>query len=111
MLREQTFRRAIENGYHSQGVTMCVALIGGKDGLNSGFRDSAARAGFDLWFLDGAKVSLASRIEHLDALVILAGQVSPRVKEQVLNIAEAKGIPAYCASCEGSALCGISYLN
>jgi len=87
---------------------MCIALIGAPEGVGSSFRESAARAGFDLWFLDAADAEMAARIEHLDALVIVDGKVSRRVKEESLNIAKAHCIPAYCTSCEGSALCGVS---
>ena len=85
---------------------MCVALIGGMEGLNSSFRESAVRAGFELWFLDGPEVEMASRIEHLDALVIITDKVSHRVKDEAINIAKAKCIPAFCTTCEGAALCG-----
>jgi hypothetical protein len=87
---------------------MCVALIGAPEGVSSSFRESAARAGFDLWFLPAAEAGMAARIEHLDALVNVDGKVSQRVKEESMTIAKAHCIPAFCASCEGSALCGIS---
>lgn len=86
---------------------MCVALIGGAGGLNSSLRKGAAQAGFDLWFIDGQDLDMVSRIEHLDALVINTDKVSPRVKDQAMNIARAKCIPAFCTTCAGAALCGI----
>jgi hypothetical protein len=90
---------------------MCVALIGATDRLNSSFRESAARVGFDLWFLNGPDLDMASRIEGLDALVIMTDQVSPRVKEDAMKVARTMCIPAFCTTCEGAALCGISSIN
>ena len=90
---------------------MCVAVIGAPEGVSGSFRESAARAGFDLWFLDAAEAGMAARIEHLDALVIVDGKVSHRVKEETMNIAKACCIPVFCVSCEGSALCGISPIH
>jgi hypothetical protein len=90
---------------------MCVAVIGAPEGVSGSFRESAARAGFDLWFLAAADPGMAARIEHLDALVIVDGKVSHRVKEETMNIAKACCIPVFCVSCEGSALCGISPIH
>jgi hypothetical protein len=87
---------------------MCIALIGAPESVSSSFRESAARAGFDLWFINPAEVGMAARIGNLDALVMVDGKVSHRVKEETLEIAKARCLPAFCVSCEGSALCGIS---
>jgi len=86
---------------------MRVALIGGKEALTSNFRESAARAGFDLWFLHEPTLAMASRIAELDALVI-SSSASAREREAAISIANATCIPAYCATCEGAALCGFS---
>ena len=90
---------------------MCVALIGGAEGIDDRFRELAARAGFDLWFLDGPEAGMAARIGDLDALVIITNKVSAGVKDEALNIAKAKCIPAFCTTCEGAALCGITLSN
>jgi len=85
---------------------MRVAVVGGKECLNNSFRESAAHAGFDLWFLDQHVVEMASRIEALDALAIFTDAVSDQQQEAALGIAQANCIPTYCASCAGAALCG-----
>jgi hypothetical protein len=85
---------------------MRIAVIGEPDCQNSDFRTSAARAGFDLWFLDRQVVEMASRIEALDALAIFTDAVSAQEQETARAMAQANCIPTYCASCAGAALCG-----
>lgn len=87
---------------------MRVAVIGGKESQSTNLRESAARAGFDLWFLDQQVVDMASRIQELDAVAIFTDTVSPQERQAALEVARTKCIPAFCASCEGAALCGLN---
>lgn len=49
---------------------------------------------------------IASRIGHLDAMVIITDKVSPQVKDEAMKTAHMQCIQAFCATCEGAALCG-----
>jgi len=90
---------------------MRVAMIGGQECLTNSFRESAVRAGFDLWFLDQQVVEMASRIDELDALAIFTDGVTQQQKQAALDVAQTRCIPAFCASCEGAALCGVKRVN
>jgi hypothetical protein len=87
---------------------MCAALIGGREGLScSSLSDSAARAGFELWFQGGADLDLAPGTANLEALFSISERVPSRAEEQARDPAKAHCIPSLCTSCEGAALCGI----
>lgn len=86
---------------------MCIALIGSIGRSEWSWREAAARAGFDLWMSRGPEVSVATAIRELEALVIMSDGVSREGIKGAMKIAEDKGIPALCVSCEGAVLCGV----
>lgn len=65
---------------------MCVTQTGGMDGLELRFRETAVRAGFVPWQLEGP---------------------DPKADAEASNMAKAKDMPTFCTTCEAAALCGI----
>lgn len=85
---------------------MCIAVVGDKErGDWRRLQGNAMKAGFELWLLDSTQIKVASQIKQLDAMVILCDQVPHGIKEHAMVIASDRNIPAYCAECEGAALC------
>jgi hypothetical protein len=84
---------------------MCIAVIGNEGASGRAWRETAARAGFELHMVQPPLLSAVSRMQGLDALVIMADGVSREEQEEAAEIAALKGIPILCASCEGAVFC------
>lgn len=84
---------------------MCIAVIGKEGARGRSFQEKALRAGFDLRLVSPPLVSAVSRMEGVDALVIMPDGVSSAEQEEALQVAALKGIPALCATCEGAMFC------
>ena len=72
---------------------MCVALIGGMDGLERHYISEAEKFGIELRVFTKSESQIASKIKNMDALVIFTNKVSHRVKKEAVNIAKARNIP------------------
>lgn len=84
---------------------MCIAVIGNEGAMGRSWQETALRAGFDLRLVTPPLVSALSRMEGVDALVIMGDGVSPEAQQEALEVAALKGIPALCATCEGAVFC------
>ena len=74
---------------------MCVALIGGMDRLERNYINEAQRLGVELKVYTKSETGIASKIKHVDAVVIFTNKVSHKIKKEVMNIAKAKNIPVF----------------
>ena len=74
---------------------MCVALIGGMDRLERNYINEAERLGVELKVYTKSETGIASKIKHVDAVVIFTNRVSHQVKKEVMNTAKAKNIPVF----------------
>lgn len=80
---------------------MCIALVGNTGDLDLEWRETVTQAGLGLWLVKDGQVGVSSRIEGLEALMIMADGVSCQEKDQ----AQERCAPASCVNCEGAALC------
>lgn len=74
---------------------MCVALIGGMDRLKRQYVNEAKAVGINLKVFTKPEANMASKIGHVDAMVIFTNKVSHKAKKEVMNIAKARNIPVF----------------
>jgi len=84
---------------------MCIAVIGNEGARGRSWQENALRAGFELRMVSPPMVSAVSRMEGVDALLIMREGVSAEEQEEALQVAALRGIPALCATCEGAMFC------
>jgi ribosomal protein L30E len=74
---------------------MCVALIGGMDRLERHYREEAEKTGVDLRVFNKSEVNIASKLKHVDAMVIFTNKVSHRAKKEAMGVAKLRDIPVF----------------
>jgi len=74
---------------------MCVALIGGMNRLERHYTEEAKRADIDLRVFNRSEVNIASKLKHVDAMVIFTNKVSHRVKKEAMSVAKLRDIPVF----------------
>lgn len=72
-----------------------MALIGGMDRLEKQYTLEAEKFGIKLKVFTKSKTDMASKIRHVDVLVIFTNKVSHRAKKEVVNLAKMRGIPVF----------------
>ncbi len=70
-----------------------MALIGGMDRLEKQYTLEAEKFGIKLKVFTKSKNDMASKIKHVDVLVIFTNKVSHRAKKEVVSLAKLRGIP------------------
>lgn len=79
---------------------MYIALVGGMDRLERHYISEAENFGVNLKVFTKPETDMASKIRHVDAVVIFTNKVSHRAKREVMNIARVRNIPVLmCHSC------------
>lgn len=72
---------------------MCVALVGGMDRLERHYTNEAEKFGIELKVFTRSEAGIASKVKHVDALIIFTNKVSHQVKGEIMNVAKARNIP------------------
>ncbi|HPX55209.1 MAG TPA: DUF2325 domain-containing protein [Syntrophales bacterium] len=82
-----------------------MALIGGMDRLEPDYRSEAVRQGVKLKVFTKAKIGLTASVRGVDAVVVLTGKTSHRIRNEAMKAAKSGCIPVVmCHSCGVSSL-------